>query len=251
MGTVTFLFSDIEGSTRLVAALEPLAYRDLLELHHARLRAAFARHGGVERGTQGDAFLVVFADTPAAVAAAVDVQRALAATAWPGGATVRVRIGPPHRSGDRRRGRLRRPRHQSGGSDRRGRPRWPGARLGCDSGPGEPSLPGDVSLLDLGKHRLKDLARSEHIFQLVIGGLPASFPPLRSLQAAEGNVPVRLTSFVGRVRELDELAAILDDARLVTLTGPGGTGKSSLAVSSPAESRAGSRTAAGSSRSMA
>ena len=92
-GTVTFLFTDIEGSTELVERLAPVAYRAVLERHHAILRSACAAHDGVERGTQGDAFLVVFRDAPSAVAAAVEAQRALAAEPWPPDAVVRVRMG--------------------------------------------------------------------------------------------------------------------------------------------------------------
>src|SRR6266508_2806870 len=87
--SVTFLFSDIEGSTRLAQELDPSAFRDLLERHHRLLRTAFTAHGGVERGTQGDAFLVIFRDAPAAIAAAVDGQRALVTASWPAGANVR------------------------------------------------------------------------------------------------------------------------------------------------------------------
>ncbi|MEO8228560.1 MAG: adenylate/guanylate cyclase domain-containing protein [Chloroflexota bacterium] len=229
-GTVTFLFSDVEGSTRLVGELEPLAYRDLLEQHHAILRMAFGRHGAVERGTQGDAFLVIFDDAPAAVAAAVEAQLALAAATWPGGAAVRVRMGLHTGQGIR------------GGDDYVGLDINRAARIAAAAHGGqvlvsdatralvERSLPVGASLGDLGEHRLKDLTRSERIFQVVADGLPSSFPPLRVLDAAEGNLPVRLTSFVGRVRELGELATILEDARLVTLTGPGGTGKTSLAI---------------------
>ena len=92
-GTVTFLFTDIEGSTRLVQDLGPAAYAELLERHNAILRDAFARHGGIERGTQGDSFLELFTEAPAAVAAAVEAQRALRAATWPDGAEVRVRMG--------------------------------------------------------------------------------------------------------------------------------------------------------------
>ena len=92
-GTVTFLFSDIEGSTELADRLSPPAYRGLLERHHGILRETFETHGGVERGTQGDSFLVVFGDAPSAVAAAVQAQRSLAAETWPGEADVRVRMG--------------------------------------------------------------------------------------------------------------------------------------------------------------
>src|SRR6266566_6708870 len=92
-GTVTFLFSDIEGSTRLAQELDPSTFRDMLEQHHRLLRTAFAAHGGVERGTQGDSFLVVFRDARSAVAAAVEAQRALAGASFPADAVVRVRMG--------------------------------------------------------------------------------------------------------------------------------------------------------------
>src|SRR5207237_1127425 len=92
-GTVTFLFSDVEGSTRLVQELDTAAYRELIEEHQRLLRTAFAAHGGVERGTEGDSFLVVFRDAPSAVAAAVEAQRSLQSAGWPPGREVRVRIG--------------------------------------------------------------------------------------------------------------------------------------------------------------
>jgi len=92
-GTITFLFSDIEGSTKLVHRLRPDAYRELLERHHRLLREAFAAHGGVERGTQGDAFLVIFRDAGSAIGAALDSQRALAVATWPGDVELQVRMG--------------------------------------------------------------------------------------------------------------------------------------------------------------
>ena len=94
-GTVTFLFSDIEGSTQLVQKLDSAGYREILEQHQNLLRAAFAAHGGVERGTEGDSFFVVFRDAPSAVAAAVDAQHALQTAAWPQGQEVRVRMSAP------------------------------------------------------------------------------------------------------------------------------------------------------------
>ena len=92
-GTVTFLFSDVEGSTKLVQEIDAAGYRDLLERHQGLLRAAFTAHGGVELGTEGDSFFVVFRDAPSAVAAAVDAQRALQSAAWPQGHEIRVRTG--------------------------------------------------------------------------------------------------------------------------------------------------------------
>src|SRR4051794_20718293 len=92
-GTITFLFTDIEGSTRLAQRLDPSAYRDVLEAHHRILREAFNAHGAIERGTQGDSFLVVFHDAPSALAAAVEAQRGIAAATWPHGVAIKVRMG--------------------------------------------------------------------------------------------------------------------------------------------------------------
>src|SRR6476661_1759695 len=92
-GTVTFLFTDVEGSTQLVQELDGARYRELIEQHHALLRAAFAKHGGTERGTEGDSFFVAFSDAPSAVAAAAEAQRSLQSARWPAGHEVRVRMG--------------------------------------------------------------------------------------------------------------------------------------------------------------
>jgi predicted ATPase/class 3 adenylate cyclase len=228
-GTVTFLFSDIEGSTRLAQELDPSTFRDLLERHNRLLRTAFTAHGGVERGTQGDAFLVIFRDAPAAIAAAVDGQRALVTASWPAGAIVRVRMGLHSGEGI------------LGGDDYVGPDINRAARIAAAAHGGqvlvsdatralaERRLPPVVTLRDVGEHRLKDLGRPERLFQLVIPGLRSEFPPLRSHDASD-HLPARLTSFVGRDRELEELRHLLAEHRLVTLTGPGGTGKTSLAT---------------------
>ncbi len=229
-GTVTFLFSDIEGSTRLVGELDPLVYREVLEQHNALMRSAMAANGGVERGTQGDAFLVVFRDASAAVAAGVAAQRGLARAVWPHGRSVDVRMGLHTGHGI------------AGGDDYVGLDINRAARIASAAHGGqmlvsdstralvERSLPAGVGLLDLGEHRLKDLARPERLFQVTADGLRPSFPPLRTLGGPAGDLPVRLTTFVGREREILEVERLVEGQRLVTLTGPGGTGKSSLAV---------------------
>jgi predicted ATPase/class 3 adenylate cyclase len=229
-GTVTFLFSDIEGSTRLATELGPDAYRSLLQIHHGLLRAAFVAHGGVERGTQGDAFLVIFRDARSAVGAALDAQRALAQATWPAGVEVRIRMGLHSGEGI------------PGGDDYVGLDVNRAARIASAAHGGqilisdatralvERDLAPGVGMRDLGRHMLKDLAHPERLFQLQADGLRSVFPPPRTLEARVGNLPIRRTSFVGRDAELRELMTLLADNRLVTLTGPGGTGKTSLAV---------------------
>ena len=229
-GTITFLFSDIEDSTRLVHKLDPRSYRELLEQHHRLLRAAFTAHGGVERGTQGDSFLVIFRDAASAVAAAVAAQRSLAAATWPAGAEVRVRMGLHSGEGI------------AGGDDYVGLDINRAARIASAAHGGqvlvsdstralaERALPSGVAVRDAGEHRLKGLDLPERLFQLTIEGLRADFPPLRTLAAGAAHVPLRLTSFVGRATELEELRRLLAANRLVTLVGPGGTGKTSLAT---------------------
>jgi predicted ATPase/class 3 adenylate cyclase len=227
-GTITFLFTDIEGSTRLLQALGA-EYRDALERHAAIVRAALSAHDGVEVGTEGDSFFAVFRSAADAVAAAVEAQRALAAEPWPREQDVRVRMGL--HTGE---GRL-------GGDSYVGLDVHRAARVGAAGHGGqvllssttraliEGAVPADLSVLDLGMHRLKDLEQPERVSQLVISGLEQQFPPLRSLETLS-NLPTELSSFVGRERELDEIIALVTRTRLVTLTGPGGTGKTRLAL---------------------
>ena len=229
-GTVTFLFTDIEGSTRLVQELGPSAYAELLERHNAILRAAFERHGGTERGTQGDSFLVMFPEAPAAIEAAVEAQRELGATTWPGGTDVRVRMG------------LHAGLATLGGDDYVGIDIHRAARIAAAAHGGQIILSDatrglveghidGVQLLALGEHQLRDLARAEPLYQVVADGLETAFPPLKAAgDSSRGNLPSRLTTFIGREAELDALARLLDSNRLITLVGPGGTGKTSLAT---------------------
>ncbi|MBA2300956.1 MAG: hypothetical protein H0W22_09330 [Chloroflexi bacterium] len=230
IGTVTCLFSDIEGSTRLEIELGTGPYRDILERHRELLRAAFAAHGGHEQGTEGDSFFVIFRGATDAVSAAADAQRAITAEPWPEGATIRVRMG------------LHTGEVEASGTGVIGYAINRTARIAAVGHGGQVllsdatralvagDLPGDVSLRDLGEHRLKDLRAPERLTQLVIDDLPADFPPLRSLDARPNNLPTQLTTFVGRERELGEAGSLLRGTRLLSLTGPGGTGKTRLSL---------------------
>ena len=228
-GTVTFLFTDIEGSTKLAQALGGSVYGELLERHRSALRTAFSAHSGVEVGTEGDSFFVVFERPAAAAAAAVDGQRRLAAEAWPEGASVRVRMGVHTGDGIIADGTYvgndvnRAARIAAAGHGGQIVLSAPTSALVADA------LPEGTRLRDLGEHRLKDL-RPERLCQLDVEGLVTTFPPIRSLDARPNNLPTQLTTFVGREHELAEAAALLDTTRLLTLTGPGGTGKTRLSL---------------------
>ena len=228
-GTVTFLFTDIEGSTRLVQELGE-EWAELVARHDEILRAAIASGGGTEVRTEGDAFFAVFATAAGAVNAVVGAQRAFAGEPWPEGHAIRVRMGLHTGSGI------------LGGGDYVGLDVHRAARIAAAGSGGqvlvseatrvlaEPDLEEGVGLGDLGAHRLKDLVRPEHLFQLEIAGLPTDFAALRTLDARPNNLPIQLTSFVGRDRDLFELGRLLGTSRLVTLTGAGGSGKTRLAL---------------------
>jgi predicted ATPase len=216
-GTVTFLFTDIEGSTSLLHELGPEAYAEALVEHRSVLRAAFARHGGVEVDTQGDAFFVAFPLAASAVAAAVEARDALTGP-------IRVRMGlhtgTPHVAGD---GYVGEDVHL-------------GARIAAVAHGGQVLLSQatrglvDGDALDLGEHRLKDFAEAIWIYQLG----SERFPPLKTI--SNTNLPRPASSFVGRENERSQVVSLLrEGARLVTLTGPGGSGKTRLALEAAAE----------------
>lgn len=229
-GTATFLFSDIEGSTRLEQRIGTNRYAELRERHRALLRAAFSANGGAEQGTEGDSFFVVFRSAPSAVAAAIEAQRALAAEPWPEDAAIRVRMGL--HTGEA---------GEAGGS-LVGLDINRAARIAAVANAGQivisdstralvdGKLGEGVSLVDLGQHRLRDLTAPERLSQVNAGGLPSQFPPLRSLDARPNNLPTQLTTFVGRDRETADALAALERTRLLTMTGPGGTGKTRLSL---------------------
>lgn len=228
-GTVTFLFTDIEGSTRLAQELGD-GFANVLAAQRQILHDTFRQAGGHEVGTQGDAFFVVFPVARAAVEAAVAAQKALAAHPWPDGVSVKVRIGV--HTGEA----------MLIGDDYVGLDVHRAARISSVAHGGQilfsqatralldHDLPDGVAVRDLGAHRLKDLQRPEHIFQVVHPDLPVEFRPLRSVDAFPNNLRVQLTSFIGREREMADVRQLLSSARLVTLLGSGGAGKTRLAL---------------------
>jgi predicted ATPase/class 3 adenylate cyclase len=235
--TLTFLFTDIEGSTALLRRLGEGVYAQVLADHHSVIRSGLTAHGGEEVDTQGDAFFAVFSSPRACVAAVVEMQRALEAHRWPGGEQVRVRMGV--HTGEAAKtatGLVGLDVHRAA---RVAAVAYGGQVLLSETAAAlvRDALPPGVALRDLGVHRLKDLGRPEQIFQLDTLGLRARFPPLRSLGNPElpNNLPAQLATFVGRERELAEVRALVGSSRLVTLTGAGGSGKTRLGLQVAAE----------------
>lgn len=232
VGTVTFLFSDIEGSTRLLQSLGA-EYARVLTDQRRLLRAAFGENGGREIDTAGDGFFVVFDRARDAIAAAADAQRALAAHEWPDGARVRVRMGI--HTGE--------PVTTSAG-ELVGLDVHRAARICSVAHGGQVlisavtsqlatrELPAGLDLLDIGSVSLKDIEQPESVFQLVVDGLESSFPPVAGSRPPRTNLPAQATPLIGREADVDAVSTLLlrDDVRWVTLTGPGGTGKTRLAI---------------------
>jgi len=235
-GTVTFVFTDIEGSTRLLHTLGP-RYRDALEDHRALLRDAFSSHGGIEVDTQGDALFVAFSTAGAAVEAAARAQRALAEHDWPQHVELRVRMGihtgTPEVTD-----------HGYVGKDVH-----LGARI-CAAAWGGQILtsattaallffpPEELTLRPLGAHTLKDIDGPVELSQVIAPGLTADFPPPRTPSSSHPtNLPARLPPLIGRDRDIAALTELLTtpEVSLVTLVGPGGTGKTRLALAAGAE----------------
>jgi predicted ATPase/class 3 adenylate cyclase len=235
--TLTFLFTDIEGSTALLRRVGDDVYAQVLAGHHALIRSALAAYGGSEVDTQGDAFFAVFSSPRACVAAVLEMQRAIQDHAWPGGEQVRVRMGV--HCGEAARtaaGLVGLEVHRAA---RVAAVAWGGQVLVSETAAAlvRDWLPPGAALADRGSHRLKDLGRPERIFQLTAAGLPAGLPPLRSLgsPALPNNLPARLSAFIGRDREVAEVRALVESCRLVTLTGAGGCGKTRLGLQVAAE----------------
>ena len=234
-GTVTFLFTDIKGSTELMQRLGERRYTELLQQSRHLLRTAFQEHGGHEIDARGEEFFVAFASAKSAVLAALAGQRAIGEFPWPEGVQVRVRMalhtGEP----------------VAAGGAYVGLDVHRAARI-CSVGHGGQilishttfnlvagQLPQEIQFRDLGEHRLKDLLRPERLFQVLHPSLTANFPPLRSLGLSPNNLPVQLTSFIGREKEMAEVKRLLGLRRLLTLTGLGGCGKTRLAIQVAAE----------------
>jgi predicted ATPase/class 3 adenylate cyclase len=233
-GTVTFLFTDIEGSTRLLRALGD-GYGALQDLHAEIMRGAIEEEQGHEVRTEGDSFFVVFRSPLQAVRAAVAAQRGLTGQAWSHGSQLRVRMGLHTGEG------------VAGGDDYVGIDVNRAARIAAVGHGGQVlisdatralmagRLPEGVRVQTLGSYRLKDLPGPERLHQLEIAGLPSAFPPLRALDVRRAHLPPEATSFIGRGPEIEALARLLTQRRLITLTGPGGSGKTRLALRTAAE----------------
>ncbi|MBB6051618.1 adenylate/guanylate cyclase domain-containing protein [Armatimonas rosea] len=235
-GTVTFLFTDIEGSTRLWEE-HPERMRTALARHDALLHQAITEHNGYVFKTIGDAFCAAFATAPEALSAALTAQRCLYAEPWEDGIALRARMA------------LHTGAVESRDNDYFGQPLNRVARLLATGYGGQvllsqatqelvrDSLPAQTTLLNLGEHRLRDLSRPEHIYQVLHPELLAEFPTLRSLDsiALPNNLPQEVTSFIGRKREMEEIKSLLATTSLLTLTGSGGCGKTRLSLQVAAE----------------
>src|ERR1700694_358317 len=228
------LFTDIEASSDGGRTLGADKWEAVLERHTGIIREALASTGGLEVRSEGDSFFAVFTSPSAALTAAAAMQRGLSKADWPHQASVRVRMGL--HTGETR------PASPASGVDYVGFEVSRASRIAAAAHGGQvlvsdttESLVRDVlasglTRRDLGRHRFKDLVRPQRIYQLLIDGLPDSFPPLQSLDATPNNLPTQATTFIGRERELASAVERLQTTRLLTLTGPGGSGKTRLAL---------------------
>ena len=229
-GTVTFLFSDIEGSTRL-ASEHPENWEVLRSRHHKILREAIESNNGYVFQVVGDAFCAAFPTAGDALCSAIRCQRDLNQEDW-GKTPLKVRMGihtgkAEIQEGGDYQGYLTMSRVQRLMSAAHGGQlllSLATQELVCDD------LPEGITLRDMGKRRLKDLVRPEHIYQLVAADLPVDFPPIKTLDTYQHNLPPQMTSFIGREKEMEQIKRALREYRLVTLTGSGGTGKTRLSL---------------------
>jgi predicted ATPase/class 3 adenylate cyclase len=234
-GVVTFLFTDVEGSTRAWEA-SPESMAQALVQHDEAIMSAISEHGGlpVKARGEGDSWFVVFASAVNALAGAVEVQRRLAEVEWATSPGLAVRASLHTGAADLR------------SDDYYGPVVNRAARLRSIAHGGQTILSGatyelvrdqvpvGVSLIDMGDHRLKDLTRPEHVYQVDADGLRSDFPALLSLDAIPNNLPVQLTEFVGREQELEHVKQVIGDSRLLTILAPGGSGKTRLAIQAAA-----------------
>ena len=238
-GTVTFLFSDIEGSTPLWER-EPNQMQLALERHHAILHESIAACGGHVFKTVGDAFQAAFDVSSQAVRAALAAQRALAAEVWPTSTPVRVRMGL-HAGHARAQADDYTTTHTLNRVARMMSAAHGGQILLSEAVAEliRDDLPAGLSLRDMGHHHLKGLTHLEHIFQVVVPDLSANFPPLNTLDGSANNLPTQLTTFIGRETEVAEVKRLLSESRLTTLTGSGGCGKTRLSIQVASEVQTG------------
>lgn len=223
-GTVSFFFSDVEGSTGLLQRLGG-TYRSVIERHAEIVRGHFGEHGGIEVSTEGDSFFAVFTQTTDAVAAACDIQQSLAAETWPDGGVVAVRIGLHTGIGE------------LGHDNYTGLDVNRAARISSAGHGGQVVVSEAVKVLatgfaftDLGTHPLKGIDEPEHLYQVDVPGLPQTFPPLRTGSTRPNNLPTLAARLLGREVEQQKLIELITANRLVTLAGPGGIGKTRLAL---------------------
>jgi predicted ATPase/class 3 adenylate cyclase/DNA-binding XRE family transcriptional regulator len=231
----TFLFTDIESSTKLWERAAK-QMKIALQRHHDILQEAISSNSGAVFQILGDAFCAAFPTAPAAVAAAITAQRAFYQEPWDLPFPIRVRMGIHT-------GEAERTSNNSATGGYASSPTMNRVARILKAGHGgqvlvslvtkaliENSLPTNIELRDMGEHHLKNFAHPEHLFQLHIAGLPSDFPPLNTLGSARHNLPLQLTSFIGREKEIADVIRLLEKTRLVTLTGSGGTGKTRLSV---------------------